>query len=151
MILTTHEEIKNLLAKDTVISLRIDNTLLKCVDGSLPLAEAKSRNDFIKKAIQFYNAYLQLESDPGIYSKVIGDMVESKMNIVVSRTEAQHLKDVEQLARNQFKIATELAKIALVIGDNLNIPDERIADWHVKAIEEVKSLNGVLGFEDRFK
>ena len=136
-------------SKDSTFSIRVDNELLKRMDATLLLAEARSRNDYIKKAIQFYTVYLQLDGDPDVFSKVVGDIVEAKMNFVVKSTEADRKQDVEKLARNQFKIATELAKIALIIGDNLNVPYERMSDWHIKAVEEVRSLNGVLSFEER--
>ena len=137
------------LSKDTTFSIRVDIDLLKRMDATMPLADARSRNDYIKKAIQFYNVYLQLDGDPGVFSKAVGDIVEAKMNFVVGKTEAHRKEDVEKLARNQFKMATELAKIALIIADNLNVPYDRMTDWHVKAVEEVRSLNGILGFEDR--
>ena len=53
------------------------------------------------------------------------------------------------MASNQFKIATELAKLCLVVADNLRVPFEKLAGWHVKAVREVKELDGVLGFENR--
>jgi len=135
--------------KDTTFSIRVDADLLKRIDAALPLTQARSRNDYIRKAIQFYNVYLQLDNSPDVLSKIIGDTVEAKMNFVVSKTESQRKQDVEKLARNQFKIATELAKIALVMVDNLNVPYEKMSDWHIRAVEEVRSLNGILGFEDR--
>ena len=130
-------------------SIRVEDDLLKRMDTTLPLAEARSRNDYIKKAIQFYTVYLQLDGDPDVFSKVVGDIVEAKMNFVIGKTEAHHKQDIDKLARNQFKIATELAKLALIIGDNLNIPHDRMTDWHVKAVDEVRSLNGILAFEER--
>ena len=54
-------------------------------------------------------------------------------------------------ARNQFRIATELAKIGIIVADNLNVPKEQLANWHVQALNEVKRINGVLGFEERME
>jgi len=135
--------------KQSVISVRIDNSLLKRVDASLPLAGARSRNDFVNKAIQFYNVYLQLEGEPDVFSKIVGNIVESKMNYVVSQTEIDRKNDVDRLARNLFKTATELAKLGFIIGDNLKIPEDQMTALHVRALEEVRTTNGILGFEDR--
>jgi len=136
---------------DTTFSIRIDTELLKRIDAALPLSEARSRNDYIKKAIQFYNVYLQLNGEVELFSGIVGSTVEAKINEAVFKTEAQHKEAVERLARNQFKIAIELAKLALIIGDNLNIPSERMADWHVQATDEVRSTDGILGFQDRLE
>ena len=133
----------------TPLSLRVDDDLLNRIDTTFSLAGARSRNDYIKKAIMFYSVYLQLDNDANEYSKIIGDIVEAKMRFAIGNTETQRKQDIEKLARNQFKIATELAKLALIIADNLNIPHDRMTDWHVKAVEEVRSINGILGFENR--
>ena len=133
----------------TNITIRMPVSLMKNLDASLLLANARSRNEYINKAVQFYNVYLQLNGEPDAFSKIVGDIVEMKMNYVVAKAEANHKQNMERLSRNQFKIATELAKIALIMMDNLNIPPERMEDWHIKAMEEVSTLNGILGFEDR--
>jgi len=135
--------------KEIRFSITLPGTTITRMETLFPLAGARSRNDYIKKAIQFYNVYLQLDGDPDVFTKILGDIVEAKMKLIANQAETQRRKDVEQLARNQFKIATELAKIALIMVDNLNVPKERMTEWHVKAIEEVRSLNGILGFADR--
>ena len=138
-------------AKNTVVSLRLETRMLNFIDATLPLAGAKNRNEYFRKAIQFYNVYLQLDGDPDAFSKILGDIVEARMKLIATQAETQRQKDVEQLARNQFKIATELSKIALIMIDNLNIPKERMTEWHVQAIEEVRSINGILSFADRIE
>ena len=137
--------------KDKLISLRMSTDLLERIDASIALANAKSRSDYVNKAVQFYNVYLQLNGEADVFADIVGSTVESKINESVFKSESQRQKDVEQLARNQFKIATELAKISLIIGDNLNVPHDRMTDWHLQAIEEVRTLNGILGFQDRLE
>lgn len=129
----------------------METDLIERMDASFPLADARSRSDYINKAVKFYNAYLQLNGEVDVFSEIIGNTVEARMTDVAFKSEAQRIKDVEQLARNQFKLATELAKIAFIMCDNLKIPKERMTAWHVQAIEEVRSINGILGFQDRLE
>ena len=127
----------------------MDKELIERIDARLDASCARSRNDYINKSVQFYNTYMQLEGEQDAFSEILSNIVEDKMRGVVLELTEQMEKDVTRLARNQFKIATELAKIGIIVADNLNVPKEQLANWHVQALEEVKRINGVLGFEER--
>ena len=135
--------------EDVRFSVTLPKDLIERMEAAYPLSNSRSRNDFIKKAIQFYNVYLQLDGEADVFADIVGSTVKAELAGASIQNEAQRKKDVEQLARNQFKIATELSKIALIISDNLKIPTERISDLHVQAVNEVKSINGILEFEER--
>jgi len=128
-------------SKSRSFNVRMDNDLIERIDAGLSMGDARSRNDYINKSVQFYNAYMQLEGGQDEFSKILGDIVEDRMKMVVSELEVQREKDVTRLARNQFKIATELAKVGIIMADNLNVPKERMTEWHVQA----RRLSGLKG------
>ena len=130
-------------------NVRMDEHVIERIEALRPLVGSRSRNDYINRAVQFYNAYLMVDDGSDVFKEIIGGVVEDKMNKVVSKVEEQRKKDVHRLASNQFKIATELAKLCLIIADNLKVPFEKLTSWHVKAVREVKDIDGVLGFENR--
>jgi|GEM_PF-5229965 len=55
-----------------------------------------------------------VNGEADVFADIVGSTIEAKINDAVLRSETQHDKDVERLARNQFKIAVELAKIAMI-------------------------------------
>ena len=130
--------------EDRRFTVRFSPRIFEKMQDSLHLSNARSRNDYIKDAIRFYTMYLLLNGEADTFSKILGDIVETKIRDAALKAEVQRIKDIERLARNQFKIAVELAKIDLILEDNLTIPEERITDWHVQAVEEVRMIDGVL-------
>jgi hypothetical protein len=129
------------------ISARMNEVTIKNMDASLSLANVKSRSEYISKAVQFYNVYLQLNGEPDVFTKIVGNIVEAKMDFVISNAEEKRNNDIEKLSRNQFKIGVEIAKIAYILGNNLEIPKEKMEQWHKKAVEELSKINGIINFE----
>lgn len=131
------------------LNVRLEKNLLGRLDASLPLANAKSRNEYILKAIQFYNVYLQMEGDPDIFSKVVGDIVAAKITHAINKESVKRADDTERIARNQFKVATELAKLCIIISNSIEVPKEKLKEWHLEALNEVRKINGIMDFEER--
>ena len=133
----------------SVLSVRLEDSLLSNLDSNLGLANCRSRNEYIKKAVQFYNVYIQISSSPDVFSKILGTIVEAKLKYTTEQLNIIHKNSTDRLARNQFKIAVELSKINLLLAHALEIDPERMKQWHIEAVEEVKQINGILGFEER--
>lgn len=121
----------------TRTSFWLDKLLLKRCDTSLDLANCCSRNEFVNKAIEFYIAYLNANHDTDFLAPVIHQMVSA----TVRNTETR-------LARLHFKTVVELAKLAHTVASLADIDDETLRTLHIRCVDEVKRINGVVKFED---
>ena len=134
----------------TTISFRLETDLVERIDANMPVIDARSRNDFVSKAIKFYNVYLQLDGEPDIFTKIVATLVEQKIKLEMLRLECKWESDVERLARNQFKVAVELSKLSRLFADQLEIEVDKLEQRHFEVVHEVRTINGILGFDDRF-
>ena len=56
-----------------------------------------------------------------------------------------------RLARMDFKIAVELAKLSQVIAYSHDIDEDALKKLHVKCVEEVRRINGAIDFENAYR
>lgn len=115
----------------------LEKILLHRCDASLPLANCRSRNEFVNKAIRFYIAYLNANYDTDFLARVVSETVSG----IISGTE-------NRLARLQFKEAVELAKLSHMLASMSDIDEETLRRLHIKCVDEVKRINGVVRFEE---
>ena len=118
----------------------IDKEVLDRCDELLPLANVKSRNEFVTEAIKFYSGYLT--------SQKIENYLLHTLSSVLTST----IRDTEnRLARIDFKVAVELSKLAHVIAYSHDIDDAALNKLHLKCLNEVKRINGAVDFESAIK
>ena len=97
--------------------------------------EILTRTEYVTKALEFYNEYLNVkESDEYINDKILG-----KMETMLSNLE-------NRIGRQMFKSAVESAKIAHVLASEFDIEWEELDDLHIECINEVKKINGAITF-----
>ena len=101
------------------------------------LAGCKSKSDFAGRAIDFYSGYLAAQNHTDFFADIISQMVGGTIRSSENR-----------LARLQFKLAVEQAKLAHLIASLSNVDDESLRKLHIRCVEEVKRINGVLKLED---
>jgi hypothetical protein len=114
-------------------------TIVRC-DAAALLAGCKSRSDFVERAVLFYAGYLSAQNHTDFFAQVISEMVAG----VIGGTE-------NRLARLQFKLAVELAKLTHILASMGEVDDETLRRLHVRCVDEVKRINGVVKFEDAAK
>lgn len=120
-------------------AIYIETDILELVDSLLQQADVKSRNEFLNQALKFYIGYLT--------SAKIENYMLSSISSVMHAT----VKDSEnRMARAMFKLAVETSKLANVIAYSQEIDEESMGKLHVKCMEEVKRVNGVIKFEDTY-
>ncbi|MCL4464095.1 MAG: hypothetical protein M1551_09780 [Firmicutes bacterium] len=118
----------------------IEKGLLQECDRCLATADARSRNEFVTKALKYYIGYLT--------SRNIEDYLLQSLSSVLAST----VHDSEnRMARMDFKIAVELSKLAHVIASSHNLDEEAMKKLHLKCLDEVKRINGTVKFEDAYK
>lgn len=117
--------------------LSVKPSVLELCDKNLGLAEVKSRNDFVEKAIRFYAGYLNAETNPDFFDKIF-----------IGRAEKEIKKTGNKLSRGQYKIAVELAKLSYLLAS-----DRDMSYWDLQALDEqckneVLRRTGTIRLED---
>ena len=101
------------------------------------LSGCKSKSDFAGRAIDFYSGYIAAQNHTDFFADIIAQMVGGTIRSSENR-----------LARLQFKLAVEQAKLAHLIASLSNVDDEALRKLHIRCVEEVKRINGVVKLED---
>ena len=101
------------------------------------LAGCKSKSDFANRAIDFYAGYLSAQEHTDFFADIIPKMVTASVRGTENR-----------LARLHFKSAVELAKLAHLLASVAEVDDKTLRQLHIRCVNEVKRINGVLKLED---
>ena len=99
----------------------------------------RSQSEFIEKAINAYIGYLRADNSPGMLPN---HMVSTMKAIVDSNTTRQN--------RMLFKLAVEMAIMMNILAAHCEIKEESLSTLRQSCIDEVKRINGMLGFEDAY-
>ena len=91
----------------------------------------KSRNSFIREAVDFYCAWLEKEHMERFLLPSLESVMDSK------------IKDSEGRIRNvEFKMATQIAELTLLLAEYLEYSDEDLERLRADAIRHLKETNG---------
>ena len=91
----------------------------------------KSRNAFIREAVDFYCAWLEKEHMERFLLPSLESVMDSK------------IKDSEGRIRNvEFKMATQIAQLTLLLVEYLEYSDEDLEHLRADAIRHLKETNG---------
>ena len=122
------------------VGVYLEEEILEWCDSLSAKADVRSRNEFIKEAIRFYCGYLT--------SRQAENYLLQALSSVMTGT----VQDSEnRLARMDFKIAVELAKLSQVIAYSHDIDEDALKKLHVKCVEEVRRINGAIDFENAYR
>ena len=118
----------------------LEKDVIEECDRMLTAADARSRNEFIEKALKFYLGYLKTNKAEDYQLQSVSSMVSGT------------IRDTEnRLARMDFKLAVEIAKLAHIIASVYEIDGETLQRLQQKCVEEVKRINGAIWFEDVYR
>ena len=124
--------------------LRIGITILpeaiQAADNNIQNANCKSRSEFIERAILHYTGYWAEQNNTDYLAKAI----TQAMRAVIKSSE-------DRIARMQFKEAVELAKIVRMIAPLCEVDDEELNRLHVKCVDEVKHINGIVKLDSALR
>lgn len=107
------------------------------LDAGVVLAGCKSRSDFAERAINFYAGHLSAHAHTNYFAEAVNDTVSGLIGLTETR-----------LARLQFKSAVEQAKLAHVLAAISEVDDDTLKRLHIKCVDEVKRINGVVTFDE---
>ena len=118
----------------------LEQELIEECDHMLDEAGARSRNDFINKALRFYIGYLKTNQVEDYQLQSVSSMVTGT------------IRDTEnRLARMDFKLAVEIAKLSHIMATVYEVDGETLEKLQQKCVEEVKRINGAIWFEDVYR
>ena len=117
------------------ISLWIPNSLYKECNIYQIRHEIKTRSEYVKNALEFYNAYLSRQEAADYINKEILNRMEDMLDSLENR-----------IGRQMFKLIVESAKICRILFDGLELDMDDFDELHEKCIKEVKHLNGAITF-----
>lgn len=122
------------------IGVYLEQELVEECDHMLDEAGARSRNDFINKALRFYIGYLKTNQAEDYQLQSVSSMVTGT------------IRDTEnRLARMDFKLAVEIAKLSHIMASVYEVDEETLQKLQQKCVEEVKRINGAIWFEDAYR
>ena len=95
----------------------------------------KSRNSFIREAVDFYCAWLEKEHMERFLLPSLESVMDAK------------IKDSEGRIRNvEFKMATQIAMLTELLADHLGYSEEDLDRLRADAIRHLKETNGSFRF-----
>lgn len=113
---------------------------LETVDMLYVADNCRSKSEFIEKAVTFYCGYLTAEKSRDYLPNVVISTMKSSLDGLENR-----------MARMLFKMAVELSMVLHVTAASNDFNNDSLHRLKVMCIEEVKSLQGTIGFEDAAK
>lgn len=128
------------MAERVRMGVYLEKELVEECDGMIAAAGARSRNEFIGKALRFYMGYLRSSKAEDYQLQALSSMV------------AGTIQDTEnRLARMEFKLAVEVAKLGHIMASVYEIDGETLRRLRQKCVEEVKRTNGTIEFEEVYR
>ena len=95
----------------------------------------KSRNSFIREAVDFYCAWLEKEHMERFLLPSLESVIDAK------------IKDSEDRIRNvEFKMATQIAMLTELLAEYLNYSEEDLDRLRADAVRHLKETNGSFRF-----
>lgn len=110
------------------------------MDAILKSDNAKSRSEFIEKALQFYMGYLTSENATEYFSKVL----VSAMQGLLRETENRN-------SGNLFRLSVEMSMMMNILAAGLEISDEDLRKLRGRCVNEVKKTKGKISMEEAVK
>ena len=129
-------------SKHTIVraGIYVEKEILNQADGLLETANVRSRNEFVEEALKFYIGYL-------LAGKAEDYFLQSLSSVLIGTVQDSE----NRLARMDFKMAVELAKLSQVIAYTHDVDEESLNKLHAKCVNEVQRINGTIKFEDAYR
>ena len=99
-----------------------------------------TKNEYIKRAVQFYSGYLDAESAGEYLPRVLSDVLEGKLGALGSR-----------IGRLLFKLAVEQDMNANILAALAEIDLDAVDHLRGQSVQRVKHTNGEISFEDALR
>ena len=98
------------------------------------------KNEYIKKAVQFYSGYLDAERADEYLPRVLSDVLEGKLGALGGR-----------IGRLLFKLAVEQDMNANILAALAEVDLDTVEHLRGQCVQNVKHTNGEVSFEDALR
>jgi len=128
----------NIMTEEKVrFQMRITPDTDRKIKAAMPLANCRSQNEFVEKALQFYCDYLTASD----CTTILPPMYLSALRGTVQDTE-------NRICRLLFKLAVEQDMVMNVLAAGMEIPDEQLRALRGRCVQNVKKTNGSVTLDD---
>lgn len=110
------------------------------MDAFLESDNAKSRSEFIEKALQFYMGYLTSENATEYLSKVLLSAMQGLLREMENRNSG-----------NLFRLSVEMSMMMNILAAGLEISEEDMRKLRGRCFNDVKKTRGKISMEDAVK
>ena len=117
--------------------MRIDPDTDRKIKSAMPLANCRSQNEFVEKALRFYCDYISSQDA----FAVLPPMLVSALRTTVQSTE-------DHICRLLFKLAVEVDMMMNVLAAGMEIPEEQMEALRPQCVRNVKKTHGMVSLED---
>ena len=117
--------------------MRIDPDTDRKIKSAMPLANCRSQNEFVEKALWFYCDYISSQDA----FAVLPPMLVSALRTTVQSTE-------DHICRLLFKLAVEVDMMMNVLAAGMEIPEEQMEALRPQCVRNVKRTHGMISLED---
>lgn len=119
------------------ISFYLPTEILGICDRNLERANVRSSNQFLVKAVKFYEGYLNKEDITEVVTPAFETVIDARLDLTEHR-----------ISQTIFKLAVEMAATMNVLAGAFELDDEKVRRMKHRVIQEVKELNGWINLED---
>ena len=119
------------------ISFYLPTEILGICDRNLERANVRSRNQFLVKAVKFYEGYLNKEDITEVVTPAFETVIDARLDLTEHR-----------ISQTIFKLAVEMAATMNVLAGAFELDDRKVQRMKHRVIREVKELNGWINLED---
>ena len=102
----------------------------------------RSRNAFIRDAVDFYCSWLEKEQSERFLTPALESVISAKIR-----------DSEERISRNLYKVAVDLSILAKIVldRDGGGYDPDVLEEYRMDSIREVSETNGAIRMEQRFK
>ena len=119
------------------LSFYLPTEILGICDRNLERANVRSRNQFLVKAVKFYEGYLNKEDITEVVTPAFETVIDARLDLTEHR-----------ISQTIFKLAVEMAATMNVLAGAFELDDEKVRRMKHRVIQEVKELNGWINLKD---
>lgn len=117
--------------------MRIDPATDRKIKNSMPLANCRSQNEFVEKALQFYCDYLASQDCFSVLPPMLVSAIRSTVQLSENR-----------ICRLLFKLAVEMDMMMNILAAGMEIPEEQLRELRGRCVQEVKKTRGMISLDD---
>ena len=117
--------------------MRIDPATDRKIKAAMPLANCRSQNEFVEKALQFYCDYVASQD----CFSVLPPMLVAAIRATVQNSESH-------ICRLLFKLAVEENLMGNLVAAGMEVDLDTLRKTRVRCVKEVRETNGEIDMDD---